>query len=81
MKKTKRESNGIKIFLNAVKVTKSIPFEIRTENGYTKKFEKEVLEEIIEIEKEFKDGKRKGYSSFSEIITEIDTEIKAEKNV
>lgn len=38
-------SSAIKLFLNRVIITKSIPFEIRTENGYTPAFEAKLLKE------------------------------------
>jgi DNA-damage-inducible protein J len=37
-------SSAIKIFLNKIIITKSIPFEIRTVNGFTPEFEQELLE-------------------------------------
>ena len=52
-------SSGVNIFLTQVVRTKSIPFEIRTENGFTPEYEESILSEQ-------KSRKRKVYDSFSE---------------
>ena len=40
-------SSGIKMFLTQVIRSKSIPFVVRTENGFTPAKEKELLREIV----------------------------------
>jgi len=59
-------STGIKLFLKAVNRTKSIPFEIRTENGFTEKFEREIKQEARESLKN-----SKSYNSVDEMFTDI----------
>ena len=38
-------SSGIKLFLRNVVITKSVPLNLRTENGYTVAFEQEMIKE------------------------------------
>jgi DNA-damage-inducible protein J len=59
-------SSAIKLFLNKVIITKSIPFEIRTVNGYTPEFEAKMLKEL---EWSKKNGKR--YTSTKEAFRDI----------
>jgi DNA-damage-inducible protein J len=59
-------SSAIKLFLKNVIITQSIPFEIRTENGFTPAQEKEMLEEA---EYALKYGKR--YSSIEELHEDL----------
>ena len=59
-------STGIKIFLNAVNREKRIPFEVRTENGFTPEYETELLREV---EDALKNGK--SYNSVDEMFEDI----------
>lgn len=59
-------SSAIKLFLNAVVVTKSLPFEVRTENGFTVKQEMRMLKET---EHALKYGKR--YTSVEELHSDL----------
>ncbi len=59
-------SSAIKLFLNKVIITKSIPFEIRTENGFTPAQEAKFLKEAKYM---MKYGKR--YASTEEAFREF----------
>lgn len=59
-------SSAIKIFLNKMILTKSIPFEIRTENGFTPKQEEMMIRESEYLKKH---GKR--YSSAKEMFEDV----------
>ena len=59
-------SSAVKIFINKMISTESIPFEIRTENGYTPTFEATILKEYKDLKK---NGKR--YSNAEEAIREL----------
>lgn len=59
-------SSAVKLFLNQVINTKSIPFEIRTENGYTPAYEARLLKEVEYMKKH---GKR--YDSVEEALKEL----------
>lgn len=59
-------SSGVKMFLQQVVNTESIPFEIRTANGFTPAQEKEMLKESAWLKKH---GKR--YSSIREAHKDI----------
>lgn len=61
-------SSGVKIFLKSVINTQSIPFEVRTQNGYTASFEKKIIKDVLESKKN-----RKIYASASELISDIDS--------
>lgn len=54
------------LFLNKVIITKSIPFEIRTENGYSPRYEAMLLKEV---EHSKKYGKR--FDNSEEMFREI----------
>lgn len=41
-------SSGIKMYLNQVSIKQAIPFEIRTENGFTQSQEREMIREARE---------------------------------
>ena len=64
-------SGAIKLFLRQVIVTESIPFEIRTVNGFTVKEERELEEDIADMEKKIKAGKVKMYDSVREMHDDI----------
>jgi len=59
-------SSAVKLFLNKVIITESIPFELRTVNGYTQGFEARLLKEVKGIEK---NGKR--YKNVESAIREL----------
>lgn len=61
-------SSAVKLFLNKVIITKSIPFEIRTVNGYTPEFEARLLKEAKYTRKY---GKR--YSTVEEAIRALNS--------
>lgn len=44
-------SSAVKLFLNKVIITKSIPFELRTANGYTPAYEAKLLKEVKNMKK------------------------------
>ena len=59
-------STGVKIFLAQVVKTQSIPFEIRTANGFTPRQEREI---IREAHLALKHGKR--YESVNELFKDL----------
>lgn len=59
-------SSAIKLFLKSVITTESIPFDIRTKNGFTLKQEQEILKET---ERVLKNGKR--YSNAKELHKDL----------
>jgi len=59
-------SSAVKLFLRSVIVTQSIPFEIRTKNGFTRAQE---VRMIREAEDALKDGK--GYRTAKEMHDDI----------
>ena len=62
-------SSGIKLFLRNVVITKSVPLNLRTENGYTVAFEQEMLKEIAWAKKY---GKR--YKTVEEMRAALDSD-------
>lgn len=64
-------SNAVKLFLYQVVITQSIPFPIRTINGFTPQKEKEILRDIENAKKDIKAGKRKLYRSSEEMVRSI----------
>lgn len=61
-------SSAIKMFLKNVTITQSIPFEIKTVNGFTIVEENEMLEETKAAKKH---GKR--YSSVDELMKDLES--------
>ncbi len=59
-------SSGVKLFLHNVAKTKSVPLDLRTENGYTVAQEQEMLRNIAEAEKT-----EKYYTSGKELLASI----------
>lgn len=59
----------INMTLKQVIKRKAVPFEISTPN-FSEELE-DSLKETIEIEKEFKSGKRKGYNNANEMLRSI----------
>ena len=64
-------SSGINLFLHTVVATQSIPFEVRTEDGYSLKREKEILRNIKEYSQEKKKGKTRSYTSTKEMMKDV----------
>jgi len=54
-------SSGVKLFLHSVINTQSIPFDVRTKNGYTQNEELRILKEAEEA---LKSSERKGKNAF-----------------
>lgn len=63
-------SSATKIFLRKVINTKSIPFEIRTENGFTLKQEMEILKDFNNTS-----GKIKKFTSARDMFNDLDKKI------
>ena len=64
-------SSGVKVYFEQVLRTKSIPFPLLTENGYTPEQEEKILAESRQTMIDYKNGKLKGYSSVAEIKKDI----------
>jgi len=64
-------SSAVKLFLNQIVITKTIPFPIRTVNGFTVEEEESLKRDIAETEKDFKEGKLKAYDSVDEMFDDI----------
>jgi DNA-damage-inducible protein J len=64
-------SSGIKLFLRSVINTQSIPFEVRTKNGYTLREEKEITDSLATAKKEIRKGTAKVYASAQDMITDM----------
>lgn len=62
-------SSAIKLFLKTVTKTHSIPFELRTENGFTKAQE---LKIVREYEETIREGKM--YDTYDEMVKDIMSE-------
>lgn len=60
-------SSGVKLFFHSVINTQSIPFPVRTKNGYTLAQEARMLREAEQAINDYKSGKRKGYKSAEEL--------------
>ena len=67
--KDKEEATNILKDLGLNMTRKAVPFEISTPN-FSEELE-DSLKETIEIEKEFKSGKRKGYNNANEMLRSI----------
>ncbi len=61
-------SSAVKLFLNKVVMTKSIPFELRTVNGYTPEYEARLLKEVKNMKK---NGKR--YANLDEMWRDLNS--------
>lgn len=59
-------STGVKLYLQQVVTTESIPFRIVTENGYTPEYEQEILKELEEAKKS-----GKSYATVQELHDDI----------
>jgi len=62
-------SSGIKLFLRNVVITKSVPLNLRTENGFTVAFEQEMLKEI-----EWTKKHGKSYNTVEEARAALDSD-------
>ena len=60
-------SSGIKLFLRNVVITKSVPLNLRTENGFTVAYEQEMLKDIAWTKKH---GKH--YETVAEAMAAMD---------
>ena len=60
-------SSGVKLFLHTVINTGSIPFEIKTKNGYTLAQEKRMISETEGAIQNYKKGKEKGFKTAKEL--------------
>jgi addiction module RelB/DinJ family antitoxin len=63
-------SSATKLFLNKVIKTKSIPFIVRTVNGYTPEFEAEMLAEL----KAMRAGHEKTFKTAKEFMASLEQE-------
>lgn len=63
-------SSFINMAINQVVIQKGIPFEITTEERFSKEL-LEALEEAEQIYKEVKEGKRKAYDNVEEMFEDI----------
>ena len=64
-------SSAIQLFLQQVIITKSIPFPIRTVNGYTVEQEAAMLRDVADLEAEIEAGTAKSYNSAEEMMEDI----------
>lgn len=64
-------SSAIQLFLQQVIITKSIPFPIRTVNGYTVEQEAAMLRDVADLEAEIEAGTAKMYNSAEEMMEDI----------
>ena len=62
-------SSGIKLFLRNVVITKSVPLNLRTANGFTVAQEKEMLKDVAWTKRY-----GKGYSTAAEAMAAIEKE-------
>ncbi len=63
-------SSFINMAINQVVIQKGIPFEVTTEERFSKEL-LEALEEADQLFKEIKEGKRKGYNSVDKMFEDI----------
>jgi DNA-damage-inducible protein J len=64
-------SSGVKMFLHSVINTQSIPFDVRTKNGYTLAQEKAILKDFSDLKKSISSGEKKGFSTAEELHKSI----------
>jgi len=64
-------SSAIQLFLQQVIITKSIPFPIRTLNGFTHQQEQAMLKDASELQAEIETGTAKTYNSAEEMMDDI----------
>lgn len=66
-------STGIKLFFHQVARTKSVPFPLLTENGFTPAQEKKILAESERTYKLFKAGKIKGHRTVESLFKDLNS--------
>ncbi len=64
-------SSAIKLFLQQVIITNSIPFPIRTANGFTLEQEQAILNDMLGLDAEIAAGTAKSYSSAEEMSGDL----------
>ena len=64
-------SSAIQLFLQQVIITKSIPFPIRTVNGFTPQQEQAMLKDMADLKTDIAAGKAKGYASAREMLDDL----------
>ena len=64
-------STGVKLFLKSVIATQSIPFEVRTKNGYTLAQERAMLVETNETLCDVRRGRQKKYRHAREMHKDV----------
>ena len=64
-------SSAIQLFLQQVIITKSIPFPIRTVNGFTPEQERAILEDVRDLGAEIATGTAKSYRSAEEMTEDL----------
>lgn len=64
-------SGAITLFLQQVVITKSIPFPIKTANGFSHSEEAQLLRERKKMKEDIKRGKAKLYSSAEDLTEDL----------
>ena len=64
-------STAIKLYLKQIIINKGIPFQLRTENGYTSEFEETLLKDESNTRRLYNDGKIQGYNSIKQMHQNI----------
>lgn len=64
-------SGAITLFLQQVVITKSIPFPIKTANGFSVAEEAQLLRDRKEMQEDIKSGKAKLYSSAEDLTLDL----------
>jgi addiction module RelB/DinJ family antitoxin len=65
-------SSGVKIYFQKVLHTKSIPFSITTENGFTPETEKKIIRESRQTQKKYAQKKRRAHTSVKSLFAELE---------
>lgn len=64
-------SNAVKLFLHQVVITKTIPFQIRTVNGFTYEEEQKIIKDAEKLKRDLKAGKVKMFKTAEEMTKNI----------
>lgn len=64
-------SGAVKLFLHQVVITESIPFDIKTKNGFSSEQEEALLKENKQLRNDLKSGKAKVYNSATELSKDL----------
>ncbi len=64
-------STAIKLFLHQVVIVKGIPFELRTENGFTRKQERKILNDVKKVKNTIQKKEVKLHSTANDLICDI----------